>query len=95
MSTASPPGPDLDFETWVRRVVARVRAQLVDVVVTRRGGSVIFRRNGEAVTIEAASGSWFVWREGPQRRVMLSIASRRDAFVADNTATTIATALGD
>jgi hypothetical protein len=95
MSATPPPGPDLDFETWVRRVVAAVRAQLIDVVVTRRGRAVIFRRRGEAVTIAPESGSWFVWREGPQRRVMLSIANRRDAFVADNTATTIATALGD
>lgn len=36
---------------------------------------------------------WTVWREGAQRRVMLSIGDRRDRFVAANVAMTIAGAL--
>lgn len=95
MERVPPPGPDLDFEQWVHRVVEGVRKRVPTVVATRRGRSVIVRRGSEAVTIESGATSWFVWKEGPQRRVLLSISARRDAFVADTAAVTIAVSLGD
>jgi hypothetical protein len=70
-------------------VVAGVRRRLPDVAATRRGRLIVFRRGAEAMTIDR----WTVWRDGAQRRVMLSIGDRRDRFVAENVAITIGGAL--
>jgi hypothetical protein len=43
--------------------------------------------------VEDVGTSWVVWRESAQRRVMISVGDRREAFVADDAAVTIAGAL--
>jgi hypothetical protein len=82
-------GADLPQDRFVALVVARVRELLPAAIATRRGRLVILRRGDEAVTID----EWRVWREGAQRRVMLSIGDQRDASVASIVAESIANAL--
>lgn len=89
--TEPPPGPDLPFEVFARRVVDAVRTLLPGANATRRGRAILLRHGSEAVSIDGAT--WTIWREGPQRRVMMAIGERRDAFVAENAARTIASAL--
>ncbi len=89
-SEIPPAGPDIGFDAFAELVVAGVRQRLPDVTVTRRGRLIAIRRGAESMTIDR----WMVWREGAQRRVMLSIGDRRDRFVAMNVAVTIARALG-
>jgi hypothetical protein len=90
-----PPGRHLTFGEWTELVVAGVRERVPDVVATRRGRRLVtLRRGSDAMMVEDVGTSWVVWREGVQRRAMLSIGDRRDAFVADNAAASIAGALG-
>jgi hypothetical protein len=88
-SKIPPAGPDLGFDAFAELVVAAVRLRLPDVAVIRRGRLTVIRRGAEAMTIDG----WTIWREGAQRRVMLSVGDRRDRFVAENVAVTIAGAL--
>jgi hypothetical protein len=89
-----PPGRHLTFDEWSKLVVARVRERVPDVVATRRGRRLVtLRRGNDAMVVEDVGTTWVVWREGIQRRAMLSIGDRRDAFVADNAAVSIAGAL--
>jgi hypothetical protein len=88
-SEIPPAGPNLVFDVFAEIVIAAVRARLPDIAATRRGRLIVLRRGMEAMSIDG----WTIWREGAQRRVMLSIGDRRDRFVAENAAASIAGAL--
>ena len=45
------------------------------------------------MVIEERGSSWLVYDAGQTDRVLLSIGDRRDRFIAENVAVTIATAL--
>jgi hypothetical protein len=46
------------------------------------------------MVIERTASSWIVYDETERDRIMLSIGERRDLFVAQNVAVSIAIALG-
>ncbi len=95
MSNLPPPGRTLDFEQFAETVIEQLRSRLPNFTANSKehGRIITLRRGDKLVTLRKTSEAWVVWREGVQSRVMCTIGERRDRFVADNVAETIASAL--
>ncbi len=97
VSNLPPPGRTLDFEQFAEAVVEHLRDRLSNFTASSKehGRIITLRRGDQQVTLRKTGEAWVVWRDGAQPRVMCTIEERRDRFVADNVAGTIASALSE
>lgn len=54
------PGPDLEFDTWSRRLVARLREMIPEVQATRRGKTATLAYRDRTATIIDRHPTWVV-----------------------------------
>ncbi len=95
MSNLPPRGRTLDFDQFAEAVVEQLRSRLSNLTAKSKehGRIITLRRGDQLVTLRKTDEAWVVWREGVQPRVICTIGERRDRFVADNVAGTIASEL--
>jgi hypothetical protein len=80
-------GPDLDFDSWNRRLVACLRQKLPNVVAVRRGKVATLGYGDRSVTIEDRHPTWFVNFSANMAGLALD---RFDDFTARTVAKTLA-----
>jgi hypothetical protein len=87
MPDVPPPGRDLPFETWTRRLVAQLRTMIPEVAATQRGREVTLAYRERAATIIDRHPTWVVHFSANMAGLAID---RHDDFTAHTVAKTLA-----